>query len=356
MGIVVALQAHLPHWLGQVLRVYVGLTGALVLLGRDDDLDLRASAASPTRSASTASCRRSSAASTGGRSCRRRRSIAAGVDRDRCCSSAPRSRTSVTFLASLFSFGVLLAFTAAQLAVIRLRMTKPELRRPFRVPLGIRVRGVAIPLPSIFGALCTAAIFVIAMVTHAGARYGGPAWLARGPRRLRARAPRPRRGPDAARRVRRRAGAPAEAAFSRILVPMKLGEIGEEMVATAVRLAQDDGATVEALYVIKVPLDMPLDAEMFDAEEQAAASLAEARALGADNGVEVNGRTVRARSIGDAIVDGGRRERGGPDRPRLRAALASPVALLLADRRLRPAQVAGRGPDRRLPAGRRSKD
>jgi basic amino acid/polyamine antiporter, APA family len=86
-------------------------------------------------------------------------------------------------------------------------------------------------------------------------------------------------------------------------VPMKLGEIGEEMVATAVRLAQDDSATVEALYVIKVPLDKPLDAEMYDQEEQAAASLAEALALGADNGVEVLGRTVRARSIGDAIID-----------------------------------------------------
>ena len=121
---------------------------------------------------------------------------------------------------------------------------------------------------------------------------------------------------------------------------MKLGEIGEEMVATAVRLAQDDGATVEALYVIKVPLDVPLDAELFDAEEQAAASLAEARALGADNGVEVNGRTVRSRGDRRGDRRGGRGERGGPDRARLRAALAPAVALLLADRRLRPAQVA----------------
>src|SRR5437899_172543 len=31
MGIVAALQLHLPHWFGQILRVYVGLTGALVL-------------------------------------------------------------------------------------------------------------------------------------------------------------------------------------------------------------------------------------------------------------------------------------------------------------------------------------
>src|ERR671927_531818 len=49
----------------------------------------------------------------------------------------------VSFLASLFSFGVLLAFTSAQLAVIRLRMTRPDLRRPFRVPF--EWRGGAAP-------------------------------------------------------------------------------------------------------------------------------------------------------------------------------------------------------------------
>jgi nucleotide-binding universal stress UspA family protein len=161
---------------------------------------------------------------------------------------------------------------------------------------------VKLPLPSIFGALCTAAIFVIAIVTHPGARYGGPAWLAAGI----AVYVLVRRGRGAGLLERLTSADEQtlpESKFTRILVPMKLGEIGEEMVATAVRLAQEDSATVEALYVIKVPLDKPLDAELFDAEEQAAASLAEARALGADHGVEVSGRTVRARSIGDAIVD-----------------------------------------------------
>jgi nucleotide-binding universal stress UspA family protein len=75
------------------------------------------------------------------------------------------------------------------------------------------------------------------------------------------------------------------------------------MVATAVRLAQDGDVAVEALYVIKVPLDKPLDAELYDLEEQAAASIAEAKALGADHGVEINGRTIRSRSIGDAILE-----------------------------------------------------
>jgi nucleotide-binding universal stress UspA family protein len=90
--------------------------------------------------------------------------------------------------------------------------------------------------------------------------------------------------------------------LSRILVPMKLGPIGEEMVKTAIRLAGDQRATVEALFVVKVPLDEPIDAPLYDEEERAAASLAEAASLGAAQGVEVVGRTIRARSIGEAIV------------------------------------------------------
>jgi nucleotide-binding universal stress UspA family protein len=75
------------------------------------------------------------------------------------------------------------------------------------------------------------------------------------------------------------------------------------MVATAVKLAQERGSSVDALYVIQVPLDQPLEAELTEAEERAAASLAEAALLGADHGVEVHGETVRARSIGQAIVE-----------------------------------------------------
>jgi nucleotide-binding universal stress UspA family protein len=92
---------------------------------------------------------------------------------------------------------------------------------------------------------------------------------------------------------------------------MKLGLIGEEMVATAVKLAQERGAKVEALHVIRVPLDRPLDEEVGDEDERAAASLAEAQLLGADYGVEVEGETVRARSIGEAIVK--EAERSGAD-------------------------------------------
>jgi nucleotide-binding universal stress UspA family protein len=95
---------------------------------------------------------------------------------------------------------------------------------------------------------------------------------------------------------------PVQAEFSKILVPMKHGPIGDEMIATAVKLAEKRSVAVAALYVIRVPLDQPLDAELPDEDERAAASLTEAAALAADHGVEVEGRSIRARSIGEAIV------------------------------------------------------
>ena len=208
----------------------------------------------------------------------------------------------VIFLASLFSFGVLLAFAAAQLAVLRLRVSAPDLARPYRVPLDVPVGGHRLPLPTIVGLFATVAVFVIAMVTHEGARYAGPIWLAvglvvyyfvrrsRGEGLLEAVA-----SPDEQEL--------AEPQLSRILVPMKIGLIGEEMLATAIKLAQDRGSSVEALHVIRVPLNAPIDSALEkEEEERAAESLEEARALGEENGVEVVGETVRARSIGEAIV------------------------------------------------------
>ena len=91
--------------------------------------------------------------------------------------------------------------------------------------------------------------------------------------------------------------------YERILVPMKLGPIGEEVLATAIKLAEEHGAMVSALHVITVPMDKPLDADMIDAEERAEASLAEARLLAAEHGVTVEGQIIRGRSIGEAIVE-----------------------------------------------------
>ena len=93
--------------------------------------------------------------------------------------------------------------------------------------------------------------------------------------------------------------------FKRILVPMKLGDIGEEMVATAIALAKDDPTPteVQAITVVRVPRRFPLEGELPpDVAAKVDASLEEARGLGEDHDVDVSTGVVRARSIGDAIV------------------------------------------------------
>src|SRR3954453_12383787 len=300
MGIVYALGPHMAFWVEHALRFYVGLTGALILL-----------VAAATSNSGFG--RLAFSLAEHGQLPRRfgrlsRRSlhspetvIAAAAISIVLLLSTEFTTNPVGFLASLFSFGVLVAFTAAQLAVLKLRFSKPDLERPFRVPISIRIRGADVPVPTALGALATMAIFVAAMATHIGARYGGPIWLAVGVVVYLLLRPGPGTGRLEDVQAVQEAGL-AQAEFSKILVPMKLGEIGEEMVATAVKLAQERGAAVVALHVIRVPLDRPLDAELYDQEERAAASLAEAAALGADLGVEVEGHSVRARSIGEAIV------------------------------------------------------
>jgi basic amino acid/polyamine antiporter, APA family len=91
-------------------------------------------------------------------------------------------------------------------------------------------------------------------------------------------------------------------AFERILVPMKIGLIGEEVLGTAIKLAEEHGSAITALHVVRVPLDKPIEAELRDAEERAEASLAEAKLLAAELGVEVEGVVVHSRAIGEAIV------------------------------------------------------
>jgi basic amino acid/polyamine antiporter, APA family len=289
-GIVEALQGSLPGWLGDALLMYVGLTGALVLLAA-----ATTSISGFTRLAHSLGEHRQLPRSFGRLN---RRTLvspqailaAAGISITLVIASSALA-DEVIFLASLYSFGVLLAFAAAQLAVLRLRVTEPDLARPFRAPLAAPLIGVPLVI----------AVWILAVATHPGARYAGPAWLALGlvvyllVRR--------RESSGLLHEINVIEELPPSAEFSRVLVPMKLGPIGEEMVATAVALAKERDARVDALFVIVVPLEYAIDAPLLDREEQAAASLAEAVLLGEENGVQVEPITVRARAIGRAILE-----------------------------------------------------
>jgi APA family basic amino acid/polyamine antiporter len=302
VGIVAAFNGHLPALLVDLLRVAVGITGAGILL-----------AAATTSISGVGRVVYSlgrhqmlphAFGTFGRRSTLPPAAIlgAAAVSIAMVIVSASVGRES-RFLASLYSFGVLITFAIAQAAVVKLRFSEPDLPRPFVVPLNIRIRGRPVPVAALVGIPLVAALWIVSFSTHAAARIGGPAWLVLGACLY------------VYARVRQGAGllehvdapvpdlVPAEEGeYEKILVPVKLGPIGEEMLATAIKLAEERGGTIHALHVVRVPLSLPLDAEVADQEERASASLENARTLAGEHGVTIQGHTVRARAIGEAIV------------------------------------------------------
>ena len=303
VGIVAAFEGHMPGFLVDCLRVLIGLTGAGILI-----------AAATTSISGIGRVvyslgRHQMLPHVFGTFGRRSTLPPAAILGAAAVSStiaivASAVGNEAKVLGSLYSFGVLITFTVAQAAVVRLRFTEPELERPYRVPGNIRIRGRDVPVAALVGIPLTLALWVVTFATHDAARIGGPAWLALGAVLY------------VIARVRRGAGltesieaatpdlVPAEeGAYERILVPIKLGPIGEEMLATAIKLAEERGGSIYALHAIRVPLDLPLDAELLDQEERASASLIDAKLLAAEHGVKIEGDVVRARAIGEAIVD-----------------------------------------------------
>ena len=179
VGVAAAFSGELPAAIVDALRIFVGLTGTLILvavvttsfsgagrlaysLGRYDMLPRafgrlsRRTLISPASIVATAV-------------------IAVGVLLIAGAAGEP-----VRFLASLYSFGILIAFTAAQVAVVRLRFTEPDLPRPYRVPGNVHIRGTPVPVAALVGAPLTLVIWIIALATHDAARVAGPIWLALG--------------------------------------------------------------------------------------------------------------------------------------------------------------------------------
>ncbi|HEY4897023.1 MAG TPA: amino acid permease [Solirubrobacteraceae bacterium] len=224
------------------------------------------------------------------------------------------------FLVGIYAFGATIAFTIAHLSICRLRYSEPDRDRPYRVPLSIRFRGGLLPLPAVFGALASAIGWVAVVVVHQPARYVGFGWMVAGLalyviyRRA-----------DETSLLRRvtvsphilRAEQAPERDYGSVLVPLFGTELDDDIVQTAALLvsgeqtdeAAIDSATIEAIWVFVIPMSLPLDASLPDAQiKHARQVLARAKAVGEEyTGVHVATATVRTRRAGYAIVDEARR-------------------------------------------------
>ena len=221
-------------------------------------------------------------------------------------------------LVGIYAFGAMLAFTIAHVSVIALRFREPNRPRAYSVPLSVNFRGAKVPIPAVIGAVLAGAGWVTVLVFHSGARYVGAGWLLGGlllyvVYRKSEGKPLLRRVTIPERALRHEA---LEPEFGSILVPIFGTELDDDIVQTAGRLAGDthddleeEGAVIEAIWVFEMPLAVPLDAPLSDAQiRRAREALARAKLVGEEyEGVEVATAIVRARRAGQAIVNEARR-------------------------------------------------
>ena len=210
----------------------------------------------------------------------------------------------VDFLGTMYSFGATLSFTIAHAAVVQLRRRYPDEELPFRAFPNLRFRGVDWPLFAIVGGTATALVWLVVVVQSPATRYAGLGWLAFGFATYYVYRRRILHEPlTATVRAPLLIGPAAALEYRTILVPIVEGDQATEAMHVACRLAAERGASIVAVRVIVVPMELPIDTVFLEQEELADRLLDEAHDIGELYGVRVVERLVRARHAGRAIVD-----------------------------------------------------
>ena len=219
----------------------------------------------------------------------------------------------VALLGGLFAFGATIAFTIAHLSVIRMRITDPDLERPFRIPFDVTMFGARVPLPTVIAAILTALAWVSVIIYHDTARWVGGGWMVFGLVSYVIY----RKGIEGT-TLTDRVEVPAEALVKDqvavesgdILVPVFGTNLDDDIVGTAGRLADAVerpgklAPRLEVVYVLDLPLTVPLDSPPPpDRAAAANAALERAQQVGEEyETVEVHLSVIRARSVGGGIV------------------------------------------------------
>jgi basic amino acid/polyamine antiporter, APA family len=207
------------------------------------------------------------------------------------------------FLGAIYAFGAMLSFSMAHLAVLRLRVARPGLERPYRSPGRVRIRGHDLPPFAIAGLAGTSLSLLVVSVLDLTVAAAGSGWLLLGisiyvmyRRRL---------GLDLVSTHMIAIPEPVvdhEAEYDSVLVHVGDGAYDEQLVATATKLAARKRRGIHVLVTITVPSALAIDASM-PVQETAADSLIEQARLQGGGRVSGHWEKVRAGQQGRRIIE-----------------------------------------------------
>jgi len=208
-----------------------------------------------------------------------------------------------TFLGNMYAFGAMLSFTIAHLAVIRLRQTQPEHRRPYRGPGNVTIAGRDIPVFAVVGAIGTGLAWLVVTTLYLSVAGAGVGWLIFG--MILYVFFRKRQGLDLTTTVTVAIERPVldtEAEYESVLVVLEGQRYMPAVIATAAKVAARRKRGIHVLVPIPVPASSPIDAGMPEAELAAQALIEQAKLQG---GRRVTGHweKVRAGGAGRMIIE-----------------------------------------------------
>jgi len=198
------------------------------------------------------------------------------------------------FLATMYSFGAMLSFTIAHVSVIRLRRIQDDRERPWKPRLNVGVFGFELPLTAVLGGLGTFAAWVVVMALNPSTLVVGTGWMVLGVviyvlYRRNQRLPLT----ETVKVLLPEPLGVEEIEYRSVLVAFADGEpFSEEMIATAVKLASKRRRGIHVHSMLTVPTNLPLDAEMREAEAEAQSKIEQAKLIG---GQRVTGHVARVR-------------------------------------------------------------
>jgi basic amino acid/polyamine antiporter, APA family len=207
------------------------------------------------------------------------------------------------FLGSIYAFGAMLSFSMAHLALIRLRVTRPEVPRPYRSPGHVRIRGHDLPPFALLGLSGTLMSFIVISVLDLTIAAAGGAWLALGI--LIYVIYRRRQGLDLVSTHKVAIPDPVvdhEAEYDSVLVPLVDGVYDERVMATALKLAAGHRRGIHVLGLVTVPNALTIDSTLPEEEAIADSAIEQARIQG---GRRVSGHKekIRAGQAGRRIIE-----------------------------------------------------
>jgi basic amino acid/polyamine antiporter, APA family len=198
------------------------------------------------------------------------------------------------FLATMYSFGAMLSFTIAHVAVIQLRRVHPDAERTWKPRGNVHAFGFDLPITAVLGGLGTFAAWIVVMALNPRTLFVGTGWMVLG---------------IAVYVLYRRNQRLPLTQTVKVVLPEPLGveeveyrsvlvafeddeEFSPEMVATAIKLAGKRRRGIHVHSMMTVPTNLPLGAEMPEREAEAQSKIEEAKLIG---GQRVTGHVSRVR-------------------------------------------------------------